>query len=98
MANPMFFPPVLVFLGIANSIYAYLNLKLLKGLDLLAAAKQPPGPPAPLPTVSVLIAARNEESHIRPCLDGLRAQDYDRSRLQIIVVDDRSDDATPDIL
>ncbi|HKP96384.1 MAG TPA: glycosyltransferase, partial [Fibrobacteria bacterium] len=92
-------------MGLANSIYAYLNLKLLKGLDLLASVRPPPPvtpaadvTPAPLPTVSVLIAARNEELRIRKCLDCLRAQDYDPARLQVIVVDDRSDDATPDIL
>jgi cellulose synthase/poly-beta-1,6-N-acetylglucosamine synthase-like glycosyltransferase len=48
--------------------------------------------------VSVLIAARNEETRIRNCLECLKAQDYDPARLQIVVVDDRSDDGTPDIL
>jgi cellulose synthase/poly-beta-1,6-N-acetylglucosamine synthase-like glycosyltransferase len=57
-----------------------------------------PPPPFPMPTVTVLIAARNEEARIRNCLDCLRAQDYDPAKLQLIVVDDRSDDATPDIL
>ncbi|MDB5047850.1 MAG: glycosyl transferase family 2 [Fibrobacteres bacterium] len=93
----MLFPTILIFLGLANSIYAYLNRNLLKGLNRLASA--PPIPPTKLlPTVTVLIAARNEESRIRKCLDCLRIQDYDMSKLQIIVVDDRSDDATPDIL
>src|SRR5882757_4838155 len=82
MANPMLFPPVLIFLGAANSIYAYLNLKLLRGLDLLAASKPtPPLVPPPSPTVTILMAARNEESRIRKCLDCLRAQDYDGSKL-----------------
>ena len=99
MANPMLFTPVLIFLGAANSIYAYLNLKLLRGLDLLSASRpKPPTPPSPLPTVTLLIAARNEEHRIRKCLDCLRAQDYDWSRLQLIVVDDRSQDATAAIL
>jgi cellulose synthase/poly-beta-1,6-N-acetylglucosamine synthase-like glycosyltransferase len=97
MANPMILTPVLIFLGTANSIYAYLNLKLCKGLDLLAAVRPPPKSPYQ-PSVTVLIAARNEAARIRACLDCLRAQDYDWGKLQIVVVDDRSDDATPEIL
>lgn len=97
MANPILFPPVLVFLGIANSIYAYLNLKLLRGLDRLAGARTG-APRKPLPRVTVLIAARNEEARIQKCLDCLRLQDYGWDKLEIIVVDDRSDDTTPEIL
>jgi cellulose synthase/poly-beta-1,6-N-acetylglucosamine synthase-like glycosyltransferase len=93
----MLFPHILIFLGAANSIYAYLNFKLLKGLDLLAAARPKPGART-LPSVSVLIAARNEAGRIRKCLDCLSAQDYDRDKLQIVIVDDRSDDGTADIL
>ncbi len=97
MANPMIFPPVLIFLGAANSIYAYLNLKLCKGLDLLSSFRPAPTGKS-LPTVTVLIAARNEEARIGKCLDCLRTQDYDWAKLQIVVVDDRSDDATPKLL
>ncbi|MDB5105371.1 MAG: glycosyltransferase, group 2 family [Fibrobacteres bacterium] len=92
----MVFPPLLVFLGTANTIYAYLNLKLLKGLANLS--KPRPAPPTPLPTVTVLIAARNEEDRIRSCLECLRLQDYDMGKLQVIVVDDRSTDGTASIL
>lgn len=92
----MLFPPLLVFLGVANSIYAYLNLKLLRGLSNLARAR--PAPPFPLPTVTLLMAARNEETRIRQCLDCLRLQDYPWDKLQIVVVNDRSTDATEDIL
>ncbi len=92
----MLFPPLLVFLGAANSIYGYLNLKLLRGLSNLSRPR--PVPPSPLPTVTLLMAARNEESRIRKCLDCLRAQDYDWEKFQIVVVDDRSTDATAAIL
>lgn len=50
------------------------------------------------PTVSVVVAARNEEHQIGACLAALLAQDYPRARLQIIVVDDRSQDATAAIV
>jgi cellulose synthase/poly-beta-1,6-N-acetylglucosamine synthase-like glycosyltransferase len=96
MANMMVFPPLLVFLGAANTIYAYLNLKLIRGLNNLSRIR--PAPPSPLPSVTILIAARNEEARIRKCLDCLRAQDYPWDKLQIVVVDDRSTDATAAIL
>ncbi len=92
----MLFLPVLIFLGVANSIYAYLNFQLLKGLGRLASDR--PTPPSRSPSVTILIAARNEESRIRKCLECLMVQDYDPQKLQIIVVDDRSEDGTAAIL
>lgn len=44
------------------------------------------------PSVSVLVPARNEAATIERCLDALVAQDY--TPLEIIVLDDRSDDDT----
>ena len=46
----------------------------------------------PLPRVSVIIPARNEEANILPCLESLLAGDH--SDIEIIVVDDDSSDAT----
>jgi len=48
--------------------------------------------------VSVLIAARNEERNIRQCLELILAQDYPPSMFEVLVVDDQSDDYTPDIV
>ena len=48
------------------------------------------------PTVSVLVPARNEEANIRACLRSLLAQTY--AQLEIIVLDDRSEDDTARIL
>src|SRR5690606_13280472 len=92
----MLFSPVLVFLGLANLVYAYLNAQLLKGLGNLKRDSVPP--PDRFPMVTILIAARNEESRIRKCLDCLVAQDYAPDKLQFIVVDDRSQDGTAGIL
>ena len=44
------------------------------------------------PKVSVIIAARNEEREIASALQSLLHQDYDN--LEVIVVNDRSTDAT----
>lgn len=43
---------------------------------------------------SIIIAARNEEMNIGPCLDSLLAQDFPREQMEIIVVDDQSVDGT----
>lgn len=52
-------------------------------------------PPARLPRVTVLIPARNEERNLRTCLDAVRALEW--PDLQILLIDDRSTDATPRI-
>lgn len=43
---------------------------------------------------SIIIAARNEEKKIGPCLESLLVQDFPRSQMEIIVVDDHSNDST----
>ncbi len=48
----------------------------------------------PLPTVTVVVAARDEETRIGRLLDSLEAQDYPKDKFDVIVVDDRSRDNT----
>lgn len=48
------------------------------------------------PRISVCVPARNEEKNIRRCIESLLAQTY--PNLEVIVVDDRSTDATAAIL
>ena len=50
------------------------------------------------PDVSVIIAARNEEKCIGTLLRELLQQDYPAEKMEIIVVDDFSQDRTPDIV
>jgi len=50
------------------------------------------------PTVSIVTAARNEEKNIRACLESLAQLDYPEAKLEIIVVDDGSTDATAAII
>ncbi len=52
--------------------------------------------PGELPKVSVVVAAKDEEDNIETCVRGLLEQDY--PSFELIVVDDRSGDRTPDIL
>ena len=53
------------------------------------------GPPDPAPRVSVLVAAKDEEKNIAQCLETILEWDY--PNFQLIVIDDRSQDATPQI-
>lgn len=47
-----------------------------------------------LPTVSILLAARNEERRLPACLASLSSSDYPHGQLRIFVVNDRSSDRT----
>lgn len=44
--------------------------------------------------VSIIICARNEEHNIAACLASVINQDYDRNKIEIIVIDDASSDST----
>ena len=62
-------------------------------LDIVVEPAPPPPNP---PLISICIPARNEERNIRTCVEAALAQDY--PHLEVIVLDDRSTDATPEIL
>jgi chlorobactene glucosyltransferase len=68
-----------------------LNLILnLRSLHKLGDEKE--DLPEPLPLISILVPARNEESDIATCLESLRKQDY--PNYEILVLDDNSSDNT----
>jgi cellulose synthase/poly-beta-1,6-N-acetylglucosamine synthase-like glycosyltransferase len=50
------------------------------------------------PSVSIVIAARNEEANLPAKLENLRHLDYPQDRLQIVIASDGSTDRTVDIL
>jgi len=54
--------------------------------------------PDELPRVSVIVCARNEERDIERCLTHLAALDYPADKLELIIVDDESEDGTAAIL
>lgn len=56
------------------------------------------GRSGPWPFVTVIVPVRNEERHIEACLERILAQDYPRERLEAIVVDGASDDATREVV
>lgn len=72
-----------------------LLLNLIQNLKRIHWEKEPE-PDQPLPLVSVLIPARNEERNIEKCVNSLLKSGY--SRMEIIVLDDDSGDRTCEIL
>ncbi len=50
-----------------------------------------------LPSASVIVAARNEEANILACLRSLEQLEYPENKLEIIIVDDFSEDKTHEI-
>ena len=62
-------------------------------MDIVVA---PAPPPADAPLVSVCIPARNEETNIRRCVQAVLHQDY--PNFEVVVLDDRSTDATLTLL
>ena len=51
-----------------------------------------------LPYVTIVIPCRNEEKFIGKCLDSIVANDYPKDRLEVFVLDGRSEDSTRQIL
>lgn len=58
--------------------------------------RPPPGAaePAPPPSVSVVVAARDEADHVVSCLERLARQTYPADRFEVVLVDDGSTDGT----
>jgi len=51
-----------------------------------------------MPKISIIIPCFNEEKHIAHCLDSILLSDYDRSNIEILVVDGMSSDKTREIV
>ena len=50
------------------------------------------------PAVSVVVPVRNAPRRIATCIEALLSQTYPRDRMEIVIVDNGSDDATPDVI
>ena len=75
-------------------IYFSAILWLMSGLKKLKEPNEIEG----TPTVSILIAARNEEDNIEDCLNSLAAQKYPNKSFDTYIINDRSDDNTEKII
>jgi cellulose synthase/poly-beta-1,6-N-acetylglucosamine synthase-like glycosyltransferase len=78
-------------------VYAYFGyaiwLWLLVRVKPLSVLRRPNEP-----SVSIIIAVRNEEANLPAKLENLRRLEYPKNRLQILIVSDGSTDQTPSIL
>jgi len=86
--------------GLEIVIAAYVVFYLLVSIVIALGERRLRSHPLPetLPYVSVIVCARNEERNIRRCCDHLARLDYPRDRIEIILVDDESEDMTLDIM
>ncbi len=80
---------------ILTLVYALLVLYMRKGWKRLGISRILS---APTRSVAVIIAARNEEENIGRTIECLLNQDFPKHLLEIIIVDDHSDDRTSEIV
>jgi hypothetical protein len=93
-------PEVLWAIGVIGVVTAaiYCAAGIVCGAGILFAPRSRRMADADLPSVSVLVTARNEERDLPRCLTALTALDYPADKLEIILVDDRSTDGTRALL
>lgn len=89
----------LVLLALSGA-YAWRLASFARGFRAVARQSdaRPALPTAALPSMTIVVPARDEADSIGACVDAILAQDYPADRLEIIVVDDDSSDATPDLV
>lgn len=85
-----------VLLLFLTGIYGVFTFWLYQGLGKLQKAEMLSE--EKLPTVSVIVPARNEDHNLEETLESLAAQDYPREKMQVVMVNDRSHDQTPRIM
>ncbi len=77
-------------------LYLFFILFIVSGL--FKHSKLPIKTTSSLPNISVVIAARNEELNLPDLIQDLISQEYSLDKIEVIFVDDRSTDSTPNIL
>ena len=77
-------------------LYLIIHLFLLSGL--MKSSKLKKNDTGALPSLSVIVAGRNEESNIKDCIRSLSELNYPEELLEIILVNDNSSDRTFEIM
>jgi cellulose synthase/poly-beta-1,6-N-acetylglucosamine synthase-like glycosyltransferase len=80
---------------LSAGVLVYVHLLVPVLLRVLSSfVRRNPVPEGPLPGVTVVISARNEEKHLRAKIENTLALDYPPERLEILVISDASTDGT----
>lgn len=89
---------ILFLVSLGAIAYAYFGYALLLALLTRRSDGQPARPAESVPSVSMVIAAYNEEAIIERKLQNTLVLSYPRDRLEMIVASDGSDDRTDEIV
>lgn len=79
---------------LALSIVTGLYFAMLIGIRMGWHRVEPARPTHSSPSFSIIVAARNEEDNLPALLTALTLQTYDSRRVEVLVVDDHSEDET----
>jgi cellulose synthase/poly-beta-1,6-N-acetylglucosamine synthase-like glycosyltransferase len=85
--------PMLMIAIVLTSLYFVMVMYFFVGWLRLKKADTP-ADDSNLPFVSVLIPVRNEETHIKACIEAIFKQQYPAQLFEVIVIDDYSTDNT----
>ncbi len=87
----------LALFGAIAGIWVVQSIRAIRGMLTVPYLTQtPPVADAEAPTISLIFAARDEAEKLRDALATMLAQDY--PRYEVIAINDRSQDATSEIL
>ena len=92
----IFLSLIISILGGVFFTWIYLLLFMIKSITMSPRLEFIENVEKKFPKVSIILPARNEEKHIRHCIDSLLKQDY--SDFEIILVNDESTDKTLEIM
>ena len=96
MIHLIILQPMDIFFIIIIALYLLIHIICYFGLIKSTRLKQ--FSHDPLPRVSLIVAARNEEKVIENCIGYLKNLVYDYDRLEIFLVNDKSEDRTKELM
>ena len=96
IVQSIFLSLIISILGGVFFTWIYLLLFMIKSITMSPRLEFIENVEKKFPKVSIILPARNEEKHIRHCIDSLLKQDY--SDFEIILVNDESTDKTLEIM
>ncbi len=88
--------PYFILFAPLTAVYLLFLARMRQGLRALAAQDAVLVADDALPSLTVIVPARDEAARIGACVASLAAQDYPAGRLEILIVDDHSRDGTAD--